>query len=219
MTQKIRRVNTIMIRDTYDSELEKDVVELLYRIKLGEEYLSACNVYRSVTGSQYISQLKIANDFFVIAFEALNTALMLEVAKLCDEQKDSYSIFRFFRRCQSDKFFSDIVENKREFGSVLAEFFAFFQKEEIRGIVDDIKFRRDKYYGHSDKNYFTEIDLLVQETSVTYEDIDMILKKFKYYCLRVYKLATRKDWIPNLHQGCLSPHRDCSDLLKLLKRC
>ncbi len=210
-------MNSIKLTDVYNSPLEEYVIELLYRIKLGEEFVSACDVYRSLSSSKYVEQMKIANDFFTTAFEALNIAMMLEIAKLCEEDNQAYSVIKFFNRCQSDKNFHKVISDKCEFNNTLKEFFEFWQSEKIQNIIENIKERRDKYYSHNDKKYFTNIDLLVQGTHVCYEDIKMLFNVFKKFCLKIYNLATGKEWEPHLHQGCFSYQKDCYDLEKLLQ--
>lgn len=204
------------MKDVYNSEIEKYVVELLYRIKLAKEYFSACEIYRNLRNGDYIDRLKMANDFFVTAFEAINTALMLEISKLSDEQHDSCSVVKFFRRCDSDKMFSEVIVDNNSFDNIVHSFFDFYRNEKTSKCIKNIEMRRDKYYGHYDKKYFTDIDSLLKDSTVFYEDILYLLDNFETHCLMIYKTIKGYDWKPCLHQGTLTHTRDCSDLIDLL---
>ena len=195
--------------------------ELLYRIKWGKDYLNACEIYRSCCPEETAKKIHLAKDFFSVAFEALNYAMMMEVIKLCEEDRQVKSVPRFFNFFQSNseiKKFVGLVKKDTEYKMLLRVFEEYWNAYETKQIVSDIKTRRDNYYAHSDKKYFGNIDDLVNNTSVCYDDINVFLNKSHEFVSGVYLLLTGVEWQPKLHQNALVREKDCSDLFKLLDK-
>ena len=193
--------------------------EFLYQIKRYEDYYGAWQELNSAI-VQFNKQIYIANDFFSVAYEALLNSMMMELMKLYDQHRDSLSIKKLLRKCQTVKEFAfvfhDIPEKNAIYKNVLVSFGSFLEKETTKSSLENLITRRDRYYMHNDGKKI-KIQTLVDKNSFSFDDAEELISEAKKFCTAIYRLATDKEWEPWLHQGTRLEHiRDFSGLKLLL---
>ncbi len=193
--------------------------ELLYRIKWGMDFWDACTVYHFERSGKYCFVMD-SIDFFKVSYEALNVALMMEVAKLSDCDASSKSVWKFYKYCEADRNNRTYVKNKNDeyYNNLLGGFKKFWDDETVKGVIEKIKTRRDKYYAHNDKGYFHDLQTLIEQNTVYYGEVKLLLEKYQWFCSSMYEFFTGEVWQPQYHQGTPVKERDCKDIVNLLEK-
>lgn len=205
-------------------ELESETDELLYQIKRCEDYYEACKELQMAI-QLYNEQVYIAHDFFYVASEAIQYAMMAELIKLFDSNKDVMSVIKLLNKCKSDsRWIREVRKDKNknaDYNETVSCFKSFLEEESTKDSLENLRKRRNKYYMHNDageNNYFHNEQGLTQKYPFSFSEIENLLAEAKAFCSALYKIATEKEWISKLRQQkILEPVRDFSGLKKLLE--
>lgn len=203
-------------------ELKEYSNELLYRIKLGLDYYRAWNAL-NIAIRTHNEVIYIANDFFSVVHESLLNSMMSEIIKLYDEHPDCRSVVKLNTRCMDtydiNKYLKSHPQKLEQDLTIRDTFDVFLKKKETVQIMANLKIRRDKYYMHSDKQYFREIRRLVDAAPFSFDEAETLFGEAFNFCSTIYELLSDSKWQPNIHQTCLVHKRDFSGLNELLDMC
>lgn len=203
-------------------ELKEYSNELLYRIKLGIDYYRAWNEL-NIAIRTHSEVIHIANDFFSVVHESLLNSMMSEIIKLYDEHPNCRSVVKLNRCCMDtndiNKYLKSCPQKLDQYLAIRNTFDAYLKKKETIQIIANLKMRRDKYYMHSDKHYFGEIQRLVDTAPFSFDEAEELFREAFNFCYVIYELLSDSKWQPGIHQTCLVHKRDFSGLNKLLDMC
>ncbi len=156
-----------------NSENEKKFVT--YRSYLIEEacrLASYIALYRRLEERKVdrIYEMNLAQAFFQVVFDALNSVIIHQVNNLFDENAER-GIFNFLT----------FIEKNRDIFAIKLPITFKMIKEDRKKIRDlaclqSFKTRRDKYYAHFDKKYFFDREGLERDAPITWGDFKKLLE-------------------------------------------
>ena len=187
-----------------------EIETLLFEIKHAKEYLAAFNALNKAY-SEYRNVMCKAKRFFSLCKTTFIDDFTAETIKVYDQN----SYFNIISLC--DDFIEYSYNNAlldAEGIKALRYFLEFKRKNKT---IKNLKIRRNKYYFHTDKEYILNYEKEKMKTTMSFNDMEELLKQAEALCLSLYKSIAHKDWDGKLFRGCLEPERDPNDLFNLLK--
>lgn len=141
------------------------------------------DVYMSILdcGSKFYEEICLSNTFFTVSRYSLISSLLMELTKLFDPREETgipklikhmKSAITIFPSTECYVLWKDneIVENMNEM-LCLAE----KMLDDLQPVIDILRTRRDKYYAHNDKKYFSPNAKLSEDLPITQEDVEKLL--------------------------------------------
>lgn len=199
-------------------ELEREIENYMHHIMWANNYYTAYNSTYDCIPDYYDEMIK-ASGFFTIARYALISNIIMEVCKLFDkrEEKNMWALVsrcRDSQDCLSGVKYKALWEKERpvvdinQLLSLAEKKLSTFEKS-----VANLKGRRDKYYAHSDKEFFSQGRSLTEKYPVSDEEIRGLLDFAAGFCNSILGVISNK---------CIHPtflgSDDLSNLLSLAHR-
>lgn len=168
--------------------LKKEIDQYVNNLRIAQNTFQAYKGLHDLI-NKYNKEINYMPGFIQLTLLSFQTTFLLETYKLVDYGSDK-CIQKLLKVCENNtNLFEKMIKIKIPIeGKNKGEIFA----EEIN-IVSDVKFIRneilkykqlitklktvrDKYYAHSDKEYFLDNELLFKENRITYQEIENLQK-------------------------------------------
>ena len=132
--------------------------------KFYEQYLYLRDVYNTYLDSDRAEKFSnCGKPFFQIACSACYDSYIMALARLFDKNSKSKTLNELINICKNNK---DIFENPDDTFDFLTEHLRKLKQDKmLKNAVEVIGRRRNKYFAHNDKEYFTQSDKAVIDPS------------------------------------------------------
>ena len=194
-------------------QIVQEIEDYMHHVIWANDYFCA---YNSILdgGQKYYEEVCLANSFFTITRYSLISSMLMEIVKLfdsreekclsklielCIQHRDVFPICTYYALWKDDLNVNDVdallALAKKEIGN-------------LEPLVLSLKTRRDKYYAHNDKKYFSPSSNLSDDCPIIENDVKSLLRYAAELCNSLLKALTETYIYPK--------HIDSDDLLKLL---
>lgn len=196
-------------KDQLIAEIEEYMHHIIWAHDCFDAYMSILDC-----GKEYYDEICLSNTFFTITRYSLISSLLMELSKLFD-QREQTGIPKLIDHIKSSvdvlpktECFvmwedSKVVDNVGEMLRLAEETLI-----ELQPVIDILRTRRDKYYAHNDKKYFSPDAKLSEELPITQENVEKLLSFASGVCNGA--LGVIADY--HIH----SRHLDTDDLQKIV---
>lgn len=138
-----------------------------------ESYLVLRELYRTEDNSDYLTQMKFKNSFFILTKVNYWRVSVLQISKLFFD-KGPFNIVKFLGKCIEGNYYSSLNLDRKIVNEKL-EMIA-----DKQNIFDDLKIQRDKVFAHEDSNNIGIVN------NVTLDEIGELLEFCKDVIFHIY---------------------------------
>lgn len=203
--------------------LKEKIIEVMYLlIEINDSYKLFKQLKKSK--QKYLDVMNISPAFFTIVNHSLEYTFIMGLSKLYEYDNKTMSIHKIINICENC---ADLFPNSREivYQGEDGNTVVYTDKitidihndiREMRNLVgsldnqiNSLKGRRDKFYAHNDKGYFANIDKLVKEYPINYNDLDLLIS--------TADKVLNKLLSDLCGEGYLTYHKDYNDIEKIMK--
>lgn len=170
--------------DMTTEEIKKDILQcatnLMAHIRVMLAYL---DTYKALCDShkEYHNTMCQAPLFFNIIEKSLISALMIDLCKLFEENKDVFSVKKLYNICeQNQRYFSKYREEDGKETAVPSNLTNSLKlaKEEFernKEVISNLKSQRDTLWAHHDKRWFLDPNKIENNHPIMWQDIEALL--------------------------------------------
>ena len=168
--------------------LKKEIDQYVNNLRIAQNTFQAYKGLQNLI-NEYNKEINLMPGFIQLTLLSFQTTFLLETYKLVDYGSDK-CIQKLLKACENNEnlFEKRIrieipIEGKSK-GEIYTQEIDIdadikFIRNEIlkyKSLITKLKTIRDKYYAHSDKEYFLNNDLLFKENKITYQEIEDLQK-------------------------------------------
>ena len=168
-------------------ELIKEIEDYMYHIIWAHNYYDAYMSFLECL-KKYREEILLSNSFFTITRYSLVSSLMMELTKLYDKREQK-NLWRFLESCRNSVYifpaekYTALWDNNRQVKGIdellklSAEALTALDKT-----IFSLKGRRDQYYAHNDKRFFSPDAPLAEEYPISLHEVKSLLEFSSGFC-------------------------------------
>lgn len=140
-------------------------------------------------------KINLAPGFFTIVTHSLVQTMIMTLSRLyCSKDEDDICFTTLLKSCRSPENLK-IDEHKKVLIINLSNQMA-SDIDHSSAIIEKIRLRRNKAYAHNDKSYFLKPNRMIQELSVSKEELEHLLFLAGEFCSKLFTILTSRVVIP-----------------------